>query len=239
MYKPKYKILADKFLDNIKSGYWREGSKIPTENELAIQYEVSRDTVRSALKELENAGFISRQAGVGTTVNYERADYSLVGLRGFSEQMRELGKVPSSQILSYRFESFSKPNLLAFFGIAPGEKLYELTRIRLADQEKMALETAYINPKLCPDILSKMHENVSLYDLYENEYKLTLGKSNINLVAEIPSQTVRDLLDIDEHTPVLTMDCYVKLKDGRPLYYVRCYYIGKRYTFSTVLEGKL
>ena len=64
----RYGKLADSLIKRIKQGFWRIGDYLPSENNLAVEFEVSRPTVRRALQNLEENGFISRRRGDGTRV---------------------------------------------------------------------------------------------------------------------------------------------------------------------------
>ena len=64
----RYGKLADSLIKRIKQGFWRVGDYLPSENNLAVEFEVSRPTVRRALQNLEDNGFISRRRGDGTRV---------------------------------------------------------------------------------------------------------------------------------------------------------------------------
>ena len=64
----RYGKLADSLIKRIKQGFWRVGDYLPSENNLAVEFEVSRPTVRRALQNLEENGFISRRRGDGTRV---------------------------------------------------------------------------------------------------------------------------------------------------------------------------
>lgn len=64
----RYQILADVLMQEIASGHYRVGSKLPTEAELCEIHQLSRGTVRQALAHLESLGMILRRARAGTTV---------------------------------------------------------------------------------------------------------------------------------------------------------------------------
>jgi len=66
---PRYALLAENLMNKIKDGTYPAGSLLPTESELGRQFDLSRITVRAALKELETRGLITRRARVGTRVN--------------------------------------------------------------------------------------------------------------------------------------------------------------------------
>lgn len=63
-----YESIARDLLDAIDAGTYPVGSFIPTEQELARRYDVSRQTVRAAMRRLTELGAVSRRAGSGTRV---------------------------------------------------------------------------------------------------------------------------------------------------------------------------
>jgi len=66
--EPKYKLIYQALKNNILNQKFAVGDKLPSENQLAQEYKVSRITSKRALTELENDGLVTRQAGIGTTV---------------------------------------------------------------------------------------------------------------------------------------------------------------------------
>jgi GntR family transcriptional regulator len=68
MADPKYRVIADELRSKIESGEWDAGYRLPTELELRLQYDASRNTVRDAIKTLVSRGLIETQPGRGTFV---------------------------------------------------------------------------------------------------------------------------------------------------------------------------
>lgn len=66
--KTKYQLLKDKVIDSIEKGILKQGDKLPSETELQMEHNVSRYTVRVALEQLENEGYIEKEHGVGSFV---------------------------------------------------------------------------------------------------------------------------------------------------------------------------
>lgn len=62
----KYVKLMEDLKEKILSGEIQTGDKLPSENELSSQYQISRQTVRKALSILENAGYVYAEHGRGT-----------------------------------------------------------------------------------------------------------------------------------------------------------------------------
>ncbi|MEH7180250.1 GntR family transcriptional regulator [Neobacillus vireti] len=75
--KPKYQVIIDDIKSKILSGDYREGEQIPTESALQEQYEVSRHTVRKAILDLSNEGFLRSEKGSGTYVSNQYQTKSL------------------------------------------------------------------------------------------------------------------------------------------------------------------
>lgn len=67
--KPKYQVILEDIKSNILSGAYSVGEQIPTESALQDIYQVSRQTVRKAILELSNEGFLRSEKGSGTYVS--------------------------------------------------------------------------------------------------------------------------------------------------------------------------
>ncbi len=66
--RPRYQLLATRLREEIQTGRYAVGSLMPTEMEISAQYNVSRSTVREAIRRLQSAGLVSRRPGVGTRI---------------------------------------------------------------------------------------------------------------------------------------------------------------------------
>ncbi|WP_256758946.1 GntR family transcriptional regulator [Cohnella sp. WQ 127256] len=95
---PKYLQLKEEILSWIASGRYRPGDKLPSENELAEQFSLSRQTVRQSIGELVQEGWLAREQGKGTFVNRKSAE------RRISSGNRTVGLITTS-ISDYIFPS--------------------------------------------------------------------------------------------------------------------------------------
>lgn len=79
--RPRYQLLATRLREDIEAGRYPVGTLLPTEMEISAQYNVSRSTVREAIRRLQVAGLVSRRAGVGTRIESTApvATYSQLG----------------------------------------------------------------------------------------------------------------------------------------------------------------
>ncbi len=83
--RPLYRQVAETLTAEIRGGVHRVGSVLPSEAELRARFQVSRQTVREALRLLAEAGLVSRRQGAGTLVERERSD---------DEYVQRLGRLP-------------------------------------------------------------------------------------------------------------------------------------------------
>lgn len=147
------------------SGQRGEDGRLPTERELADQLAVSRTTVRQVLDRLEHEGFVYRRRGRtgGTFVNRPRVDIDFGYLAGIPAYLRAQGFRPGAHVVSARMVPADDTTALAL-RIPAGTLVYEVVRIRLADEVRISLETARIPVSLAPDLLAQRLDD-SIYDL--------------------------------------------------------------------------
>jgi len=216
----------------IEDNQLKQGEKLKTEKELQQVYQISRDTLRKALGKLEQEGFIVRKAPLGTFVKSTKANYGLSKMESFSEQMKNRGISPSSELLSIELKSELRTEVKDALALNEGEKCYKVCRIRKGDDEPMSFEITYVPQKLCPNLQKHIDDHASLYEIYENIYHLEMKAGFISLEAELPSAYIQEKLNISKHAPILKMKCTLYLEDDTPLYYVESSYIGEKYFFS-------
>ena len=91
MITPKFAQIKRFIIDKIKSGEWPEHSRIPSENELTVQFSVSRMTARRALTELTEEGILTRSQGLGTFVASFKSQSSLLEIRNIADEVKDRG----------------------------------------------------------------------------------------------------------------------------------------------------
>ena len=97
---PLYNQLVDVLIEHIKTNLDID-EKMLSEREICLKYDVSRTTVRAALNELEEMGYIFKRHGKGTFVSgLWKEMQNLSEAYSFTEQMKQIGKTPHSQVLS-------------------------------------------------------------------------------------------------------------------------------------------
>ncbi|MGD6467713.1 GntR family transcriptional regulator, partial [Xanthomonas citri pv. citri] len=134
--KPLYLQLVDEMEVAIRERM-APNDKLFSERELTQVYGVSRITVRLALQELEKRGLVYKKHGKGTYVS-EISDTAvdLSQAYSFTEQMKKIGKVPRTSILSFELVKASD-YIAQHLQLSQGEEVFEVERLRLADEVPM------------------------------------------------------------------------------------------------------
>ncbi|MFC4349437.1 GntR family transcriptional regulator [Kordiimonas lipolytica] len=139
---PKYQLLSNAIRQAVERGALKSGQPLPAERDIAEDMGVSRVTVRKALDSLAQDGFLERRRGAGTFVSGP-VSLPTARLASFSETMAGRGRKVRSEWID-RAEGVATPEECMGLGLAPGARVYRLTRIRYADDSPMALETATV-----------------------------------------------------------------------------------------------
>lgn len=169
--EPVFKQIAGHLRGQIAAGQMRYGEVIPPERELSESMHVSRMTLRAAIDELVREGLLVRQRRRGTVVSSMRVRKSatIAGFLSFSDEMRQRGLVPSSRVLAFRDE-IADSSIAAQLSLPIGAHVIDLTRVRMANGEPMALERCHLPYERFSRIMQFDLGKESLYDVLAREF---------------------------------------------------------------------
>jgi GntR family transcriptional regulator len=225
---PVYCQLKNIILEKINSGEYGAGNPIPSERELSEALSISRMTVRQALNQLTSEGILYREKGKGTFVS--KAKIEQRNIMSFSETVAKRGLVPSTTVL--KFEKI-KPSddIRNILMLEDNEMVYDLKRLRLANDIPVAIEESFIPEKYCLD-LEKFDLQQSLYRILKEEYHYNLAYADNLIEAANTSGEAKKLLEITGSVPVLRIYCQYFTESGIKLYYEKSIYRSDNYKYS-------
>lgn len=140
-YQPQYRQIEQALRERIAT--LRPGERLPSDADLCAEFGVSRMTARNAMEQLAADGLIRREPGRGSFVAKPTAHRRTNRLMTFSQEMRRAGRVPSSRVLT-RVVRPALPTEAAALGIPARQPVVHLRRLRQADGEPIALESAVL-----------------------------------------------------------------------------------------------
>jgi GntR family transcriptional regulator len=227
-----YLQLKEDLIAEIMRGAYKPHDRLPSQRELGEEYGLSHMTVRRAINELISEGVIYAQQGRGLFVAEPKQEAELGPLYSFTEDMALRGMKASSRVLEARIVSASTM-LANTLQVVIGAPLVYLQRLRLADDEPMALQTAYLPQALCPGLLQHDLNDRSLYQLLRGDYHLNLADSQTAVGADLASETEAELLRLRLPAALLVTEQITYLDSGKPIEFVRSVYRGDRYRLQT------
>jgi GntR family transcriptional regulator len=230
---PLYLQLQKGIRDAIENRVVQADAAIPTERDLAEEFDVSRITVRKAIDGLVSEGLLSRRRGAGTFVVAPRVEKSFSRLTSFSEDMVSRGRRPHSVWVS-KTEGAVTPEEALSLGLSPGTSVYRFHRIRYADDLPMALEYSTV-PGYC--LGSTEAVGASLYEALEAAGHLPVRALQrlraINFTAE-----QAEALDVEKGEAGLFIERRGFLVDGRAAEFTQSYYRGDAYDVVAELNSR-
>jgi len=201
---PVYLQISEAIRSLIRSGVPRAGTALPPERVLCEKYGVSRMTLRAAYEVLERDGFIECRRGSGTFVCFGRVRKFEQEARSFTEEITSRGAVPSSRLLTFQLMSPS-PTTRDYFGLAEGDLVYQIQRVRLRDGVPLALETVELPQRLCPDLDRFNVGGQSLYEILEAHYGIQVAYGIEEISAARPNRLHKQHLNIKDSAAVLVI----------------------------------
>lgn len=230
----QHKVIEQDLRESIMIGHYKTGDMIPTEAELMAGYGVSRVTVRKALDTLVAQDMLQRVAGAGTFVKNTIVKEKVPILRGFTDEITEMGMTPKSKVVT--FEVVKAPDsLYRILGIDKEEMVYHIQRIRYADDVPFVLETTHMSVRLYPDMSLKIL-NGSKYHYVEDTLGLKIKYSQHTVTPILPSRDVMELFGLSAQQPIVKAANTTFLENGQVLDYTELTYNSPKYQLRYIKQ---
>ncbi|MBM7689690.1 GntR family transcriptional regulator [Enterococcus ureilyticus] len=226
---PVYIQIHDKIKEDIEHGVWKIGDRLPSERELAIQFNVSRMTLRQAIQTLADEGILERKIGSGTYVARKKVQEKMTGTTSFTDIMLSQNRVPSSRTVSYYVAKPSSSEMEKL-NLKENEQIVRMERIRFADDLPICFEIASV-PYSLVDQYSKTEITNSFYKTLETKGGNKIGHANQTISAMLASEQIADYLKIKRGDAILRLRQISYFENGTPFEYVRTQYVGNRFEF--------
>ncbi|PTX64912.1 GntR family transcriptional regulator [Melghirimyces profundicolus] len=231
---PLYHQLKEILKENIESGTWTPGDRIPSEHQLRSTYGVSRNTVIKALDDLVREGLLYRQQGKGTFVAQPKIEQSLTGFYSFSRILKAKGLHPVDHVLDLSLTVVRHSMMKHLKMKTPGEA-WVLKRLRCSGEEPIILETSYLPKKKIPRLDREKLKHQSLYDFLESEHGITVTRAKEIFEPVLIGEYESKLLQVSAGYPALLLDRIAYDSKGGPVEFCRSVVRGDRCRFFTEL----
>lgn len=227
---PLYLQLKNTIKGLIDSGEIQKGDKIPSENELCKKYNVSRITVRNALSDLENEGYLIKKQGKGTFATTPKLFRPLQDSVGFSESCKNAGMQSSSVVLKREIMPLDD-RMKDILKLNDDDQVLYIQRLRLADGIPLMVENNYYSFQKYGFLYSEPLTG-SLYELLAEKKGIICDRSlkTVITVTTASGEMVK-MLQVPIGAPLFVMDGIMGDEQGEPVHYSLQYIVGERYSF--------
>ncbi|UJL45702.1 GntR family transcriptional regulator [Virgibacillus sp. NKC19-16] len=208
--------------------------KIPSERNFRQEYDVSRSTVREAVKLLVREGILQKRPGSGTFVSLKPIHQWLGTLTSTTEAIRKMGMKPGAKLI-HHYKMTPSASIQKKTGF---KKAHFIKRVRYADDIPIGLECHYY-PVAIGEALAQYDLNdATLYEIEEKELGILFAEANQTIGSGIISDEDALLLDIPAQSAVLIAERTIKDEEGSMIELEKAYYRSDMYNFQINLSRK-
>ena len=236
---PLYFQLKELIMAEIKNGTYPKDSVIPTEKELSEMFDISRTTVRQAIAELVQEGWLYRVKSKGTFVSQPKINQDFIQkLESYNDQIRRTGRTPRTEVLDFKMMKASQ-EVAEQLELQPGDEVIYLHRKRYADDDPIVVLKTYLPYEKCSFVMEHDFEKESLYAVLSE--KDSVKVYYVKRLAEAVEATSDDAekLNMKKGKPILYFKTVGCNAFGKPIEYSLARYRGDKSSFEvTVFTDK-
>ncbi|WNU99171.1 GntR family transcriptional regulator [Enterobacter sp. DTU_2021_1002640_1_SI_PRY_ASU_LCPMC_013] len=215
---PIYMQIREALRNGIAQNVYKQGELLPSENELAAQFNTTRATVVHAMQGLLNDGLIERVRGRGTFVKNSSVvtvmdtqtlgffEKDLIGVDKHLEyHVVEFTPVTTSELLQTKLMLSKK------------ERIHRLLRLRLINQQPIALEIRYMPSIFALQIDKQELEANALQNIFEHVLRIDIQTITNQVRVALPDQEAAQQLKIKRTRPILVRQHTYLTSDNKPV----------------------
>lgn len=229
LYHQVYLVLKE----NIRGGLYSADTPLPAEATLCEQFNVSRITIKRAMRELVDGGLVTRQRGRGTFVaDSAQASVAPNALDDLMQSVQAIGDATEVRNVSSDYVIPSQ-DIAGALGVGEDQKVFRSSQIRLTDGEPLVAITAYV-PEHVATRLSRDTENLPML-VRLREAGIDVARADQEVTATLAEPAIAVQLGTEVGAPLLKLTRLVMDGAGIPVEWLVSYYRGDRHAMRTSL----
>lgn len=234
---PLYFQLKGILLDAIKDGKYEVDDNIPTEKEISEMYDISRTTVRQAIAELVQEGWLYREKSKGTFVQMPKINQSFMkSIGSFNEQMEEIGLTPSTELLNYKVVKANE-SVVENLKCNESEDVIYIHRKRLADNEPVVTVETYLPYERCSFVEEYNLQEQALYPILALKKETKIYKVHRYIQAVEATELDAQYLNIEIGKAIQKVISIGYNIFDEPIEFSIARYRGDKNTFEIIISG--
>lgn len=230
--QPRYAAIKRHIREQIETGAWPVHFRVPSENDLARDFGVSRMTARRALTELTDEGILMRSQGLGTFVAEPVPAGSLLEVRNIADEVSARGHSYSSRILRLE-ETTASADVARALAVPEGARVFHSIIVHRDNGLPIQWEERFTNPALAPDYLQQDFSATTPNAYLSRVAPLTEADTTVEAIAA--EEAVATALEIAEHSACLQI-WRRTMSRGGTVSFARLVHPGNRYRLGAQLR---
>lgn len=211
------------------------GTSLPSERSLAEELRVSRPTVRAAIEELTRSGLLVRRQGRGTFTSPHFITQELDGTTATGLAVPPTEGSWTSRIVSFKTVP-AGASRAARLGIDATDTVRRITRVRIVEDEPIAIEHIDLPSALVPRLAAADLESGNFYRLLRDRYEIFVAEAVQTIEPGVTNPDEADLLEVPVYSPVLRIERTTQDVTGRIVEHTQSLYRGDRYRITSKLR---
>ncbi|MET3505384.1 trehalose operon repressor [Halalkalibacter oceani] len=237
MIRNKFRMIYDELVEKIQAGELKANTLLPSENELAEEYQASRETIRKALKLLSEHGYIQKMQGKGSMVlDITKINFPISGLVSFQELADKMGARTRTDVVEVKKDVMT-PDIQEQFQLTAPEPCWHVQRVREIDRERIILDHDYLLASLIPNLTEEACAT-SLYAYLEKELGLDISFAKKEITVEAPTDEDKALLDLEDYNMIVVVRSQVYLDDATLFQYTESRHRPDKFRFVDFARRK-
>jgi GntR family transcriptional regulator len=232
--EPVYQQLMRNILSLIESGEIAANDSLPSERVLAEKLALSRSTVRRCYDELRSAQHLVSKGRAGYVVHdIPNLQPKLGRLKGFTEEMKELGLTPSTRLLERAL--VTDRTIASIFGRQSNAQFLRIVRLRLGDEVPLSREVAWYDLKSAP-MVADWDAQGSIYQYLQGVCNIHLTSAEQSIEAIMSSAEETHVFNFEQPGPCLLFKRKTYGTSGQIIEYVEGTFRGDAYAYNINLD---
>ena len=223
----KHRQIIQSLTAQMEENSLRPYDRLPTEKELCEYWHASRSTVRKAMDQLEDRGRIFRVPGKGSFVAFQKITHHTNQIMSFTEKMKAQGLSVKTQLILKEIVNPGE-EIASVLRLAAPFKALKLQRVRIVNDEPLALQTAFMSADMFTGFLKEDLESHSLNKLFQEKLNIRLSRSEIWIEAPIITRREKKLLGNPPLSLFLAVVSVTYDQNDKPVRFTRGIFRGDR-----------
>ncbi|MCH9695634.1 MAG: histidine utilization repressor [Gammaproteobacteria bacterium] len=226
--KPRYQQLKDSIIARISSGELLPTDRVPSENELVEEMQVSRMTANRALRELNDEGYVERVAGRGTFVSDYRSRSHLLEVHNIADEIERRGNTHSSLVLRQSKQK-ARGEVAKALHVEQGTAVFHLLLVHYENESPIQLEDRHVVASFAPGCIDQDFTAVTPSAYLTGVAPLQEAEQAVR--ASIANKGIRARLEMNDDEAALVVIRRTWSR-GRPVTFARLHHPGSRYELT-------